>query len=774
LNNHFAGPITVLTGISNGSRVIVVGVITNGMLRGQVNFYTGQKAITDGASFTWTSRSMGGAIFATGHNLASTKDSSETFWSFFVSRTDGTVELLRLLNGGASTINIGQPDVLNGVQGCQSMAAAQGPLDSTNYALNLWCTASNVSQSKIYVAWATSAASLTFSWTSHALGGLAQNSTYTVAADARTYATSFTALDGFVATQDNHIWLDSRNKDGWPSNAVDLGTSNETSSNTSGLVSMQGTQLSTGFFSRVFWIGMLTGQPGTSAKYLYGRVAQGSPGDLSWYRGYGAGDPRHRADGLGTTTHTESMISDYQGYSVAVSIVRPNTGNPQLDYAYTQAMWSNDDGVTWSAPSSLPKVVNGLSYSYLSDPTVAISSSKTAYIGVLAADYTGVCLDMTASDRQAIYLTSTMASNPSVFSTPVLVAGGTGAPGEYVDHDWVGIDRNTTPNRLHITWAGGGEVIGYRCMDEGATCPGASTPCCQAGCNTPPCLGPVRDLAAPWGQGLGPPVLTVGGDHSVYVAWYHYPPGLLVCRLTPFLDNCDDTPFSLAGNLAPKNANLLIPGTSGYLIDEQTYSFAAAQENFCPASCPTCGILYYAFSGAEPGHATKDVYFSRGTYCPTSPSGQRWTWTAPVVIPTAANDGTDQFSPAVTTLSDGVAGVGLSAFDPTVVVGWYDRRETCSVTGFTNRCLRLRAAISGNGGLSWLDEHAVQNGTLTDPWLLPYHCQDPASRRFIGDYHEHESGLLHAHHLWSSAPETGGTNTGQLWQAFTAWGDHAY
>jgi len=213
---------------------------------------------------------------------------------------------------------------------------------------------------------------------------------------------------------------------------------------------------------------------------------------------------------------------------------------------------------------------------------------------------------------------------------------------------------------------------------------------------------------------------------------------------------------------------IAIPGELGEFINvAQAWSVAAAQNPVCPQGCPSCGVVYYAFQREEGGiSGIKDVYASRGIYCLSSPS---WSWSDPVVVPTVSEDGTDQFNPVVTVLSDG--GQGL---DDRVFVSWYDRRLPCQVTELSNRCLRHSGAIAKSSFAGFVQEHHIQPLPATDPHLLPYHPSDPENRRFIGDYRDHPGNLLHSHYLWSAAPETGGPGTAELWQSFVAGGHHVY
>lgn len=741
--SEFTGYVAAVTGTYFGTRYVILGLTTtDGTLWRAVGYATSHTLYFSTAATS----------FDTGSQIASTKSPDESIWTFFARKADGTVGYFRW-HSGWSNGNIGRP--YDGANAGWSMSAAQGWLSATSYALHLW-TPSDIGDSTIRLAVAPSSTSTSFVWTYTNLGAPPMGY-FGVAGTARPVG-SYTALDGFVHAVDDHLWRDTRTSSSWPWDAADLGTGQEMESNAGDSVAT----MSTGFgYSQVAWIGKLG-----SAHHVYSRESIGGPDDLWHFRAHGDGVPRHRVNAGSGNRHTEAMIDDWEGKVIAAAIVRPDNGdaNPNDDYAYVQAMWSDDDGQTWGSPITMPMTAGGTPYNYTSDPVVSFTEGGTAYVALLAVAFAGNCGGL--DNGRAFYYTTTTTGAPGSYTTPVVIQSGPG-----LDHGWMDIDRARTPDRLHFVW-NNSSAVSYRCMDHGATCPTTGTECCVAPCTSPPCLGPVRNLNAAWGVGPGPATLSVGGDGGVYVAWLGSSNALQVCRLKSDLSQCEIAPMAMVGAWKMDPTNALIPGTGvppQYIRILQSWSVAAAQRPLCPQECPTCGVLYYAFERQESAVAAKDVYASRGVYCPTSLPSPTWSWSAPVLVPAVGEDQRDQFSPTVTVLSDGGSG-----FDDTLFVSWYDRRENCAVTGLGNRCLRLKGAISRSAGTTWANEHDVQTGILTDPSLLPFHCRQPDLQRFIGDYREHAGNLLHSHYVWSAAPEDGPARAGQLWQSYVAHGYHGY
>ena len=453
-------------------------------------------------------------------------------------------------------------------------------------------------------------------------------------------------------------------------------------------------------------------------------------------------------------------MDDWKGLSMVVAQVRPDNGdaNERDDYCYNEGMWSRADGNSWNSPVLLPSNIGEETYSYVSDGTVAFTDSGVAYVAQLGVNFTGDC-GSTAYNRQAIFLTTT--TDGASFTPRVVLARG--YPGDY-DHPWMDIDRAASPDRLHFAWwnRGAGDVE-YRCLDVGNTCPSADETCCDAPCSSPPCLGPLRIING--SDYAGPPTLTVGGDERVYVSWIPTAGSpVRACRMNPGLTDCERTSTSqvevLNDPLDVDQADVPIPPTSGFIVAIQGWTLEAAQ------SRP--GVVYYVYHTRESGAATKDVYSSRGLYV----GGEDlFTWSPPVRVATVGEDGTDQFNPMLTVNAN--AAPPGSYPEDTLVVSWYDRRTSCP--GYSaNRCMRRMMAVSTNGGLSWYSERGVQDGTLSDPWLLPFHCANPTNRRFVGDFQVHQGNALHSHVIYSAAPYDGSPRSAQLWQAFASNGHHDY
>jgi len=445
-----------------------------------------------------------GSGYDTTSQITATVSAAENVWTVFARKTNGTVGFFRWTGFGWVTGNAGAP---SDVDVGWSLAAAQGPLSSSTYGLHLWATA-DVPENEVRVALATSASDTTFVWT-HTNTGAAPAGIFGLAAASRPNG-SFSALDGFVHAVDDHLYRDTRTSSSWPWNAVDLGTGLEIESNAGDSV----TALGTGFgYSRVAWLGRMGG-----ASYLYSRMGNGGPDELWRYEAHGDDPSPQRRINSGSVPHTEVMMDDWRGRSLAAAMVRPDNGdpNPNDDFSYIQAMWSDDDGETWGAPVTMSSTAEGLSYNYQADPTVAFTDTGKAFVAWINVQFPGN-FDLSNIDRQAVVFTTT--TDGSTYTAPTVVASGDGTP--VMDHPWMEIDRSRSPNRLHFIWWDGysaGPTM-YTCLDDGATCPTTSTDCCQAPCSTPPCLGPTRDLSTEWGIVGGPPTMTVGGDGSVYAAW---------------------------------------------------------------------------------------------------------------------------------------------------------------------------------------------------------------------------------------------------------------
>jgi hypothetical protein len=723
-----AGPVAALTGLAAGARYITLAYTT----------VSGHLVLafraTTASSFTFQDF---GANFRNDTQIAATANSDETIWSYFSTRTDGTVGYGRWLATDWAVGTISSPPSSTG---CRSLAAAQGFINSGVYVLNLWCTTFGA-ESMIRVAQSNSPTTSTFSWTLTNLGTTALNGKFSLTA-ATHPSGGFIALDGFVITQDGRLWRDTMTAGSWPWMAVDLGTAVETGNTNPGITA---NGLAVSGLPSVSWIGFMGGfglPPGVGAGYeLYSRDSSGAANDLSLSQAHGDGTFAHRIDLGSSLPHSESMMDEWKGNVIAVGIVRPNNndGNPADDYPFTQAFWSGNDGATWNAAVTLPNTIGAQTFNYLSDPVAAFTGNGKAYVGVLALNRSGNCPATTSN--QAIYFTTTQ--NGSTYTPPTIIDQTSG-----VDHEWVAIQRGSS--RVHFVWNSGGGLK-YRCTDDGAVCPSSSTACCSAGCTTAPCLGPTQTLAVP-GNG-GPPTATVGGDGRVYASWI-LTNTIRICRLNLALTACEST---VSAPVIQSISSVTIPGTASYMRMVQGWSLVASR------SKP--GVIYLAVHTLETGGVAKDISTMRGVWDPAS---LNFIWSAIATANPTSNDGINQFSPALTVLSD-----GTSSQDDKLFATWYEQADTCA--GYANRCIRARSAVSANGGLSWSDWRDAQVGQpSTDPELLPFHCNAPATERFLGDFHENPGSFLHSHHIFSVAPTGGAPGTAQLWSTFVSPSSHVH
>ena len=146
------------------------------------------------------------------------------------------------------------------------------------------------------------------------------------------------------------------------------------------------------------------------------------------------------------------------------------------------------------------------------------------------------------------------------------------------------------------------------------------------------------------------------------------------------------------------------------------------------ASTVDPGVLYAAYAapeGATCSPPNTNIYFTRVV---------DGLWSATAATVAAGTSGLMDFFPQI----------AVTGHD-TIGIAYYRREGTCAAGA--NRCVTLRAVTSVDSGASWGSGPAVSGiGDLCD---LPMHCFDEPTR-FLGDYRESVSALLHGHLLFSA------------------------
>lgn len=693
----FSGDLTALTGLSGGHRYTVIAALT------EDNFlYSTVKDITAGTGWSgWALRDVN--TWQNNLPLTATVDSTGTIWSIFGSRPDSTLAMARFTDGtGWANSSLGSP----GAPVCGSIAATQAQLSASEYRVYVFCTHRTLWQTTTYLAYAASAGTTTFTWTTLANPVSVKNAAFTLATIDRPSGTG-RAADAYLLGTDNHVYRWTR-PGGGAFAVSDLGSTGagETTSIVGGVVAMRDGLVNN---SRTAFLG----HPSTLTTAIYTREA---PLGASWpWEALGDGTPVKAVTG-GDKPRVEPSLAEWQGKVMTAAIVRPGTGGPS-EYSYVQTAWSGTDGQSWASPVTIP--TNGTQY--IADPSVTFTDAGKAYVFVAGVNFIGgVCSQSNINATAIYYVTSTNGS----LSSPTTVA----ASGGILDHPNTAIDRSRSPDRIHIVWWDYPTAVRYAFLDDGGS------------------LSPVQTIDT---ATSGPPEVTVAADGSVYVSWFQSGGGSTrLCKLNPSLTACDGTPYVFTDSFAGDQSDV-VAGTY-YIRAGQSYNIRVSSLN--------SNRIYYAFHKRETDGSEKDIYFSVGTYNPTS---HTFSFSTPVLGPTYGNDNFDQFNPSINVNNGGEGAEGIT-------LSWYDRNDSAGCPGGSNYCLKRKRSESFNGGLSFLYAQASQAGALTNVAILPRSCMSGSVVRYVGDYQDGNGVALHSHHIWASAPVGSADPTALLTQGFVS------
>ncbi len=725
---RLTGSLAATTFTYQGRRYTAVAFTTSS---GQLKVLTRDVA----GSAAWADRT-GGLTWSPTFPLAATTNPSETIASFFGSHTTGGATRLAMVRWKGSswaTFDLGAPA---GKRVCNSISAAQDQLNASTYRLGVGCT-DIYGTANLYVAEATSETSTAFTWTTLALPTTVPlDRGNVVAAVARGYLVPAKAIDAFVLHTNGHVSRATRAPTSWEP-VADMGLIYQADQAYGGLGAAPWGPPSR--FARLFFIGEQN-----QRSYLYER--RGVNDNSPWqYRSAGAGERRDVVDSGGQ--RAEGMVADWHGTVTACLINRPGTGGP-TDWPRVHSFFSNDDGDTWTAAPAPgvdqhTRTVGGTTYSYITDPTCAVTKTRRVYTMMMGLDLPQ-CASVSAN-KGAIFMDYTDNLGAS-FSAPILVRESM-VGGLPVDHPFLAIEhRSTQPDRLHIAWAEQA-AIKYAYYDDGV---GLST---------------IRELRYPLGSA---PRIAANDFGEVFVTYYYYPEGTIkICKLNATLNGClvNGDPQCNDQNWCRIPSLLDSSGVSHLIHNQNTPVSVAVAGDTCGStrtdhvcmrtgaqgysiapSQTSPGRLYYCFHARElpsefPGDADADeetdVYCAPGQVDATGV----FSWGQAVLINLAANDDRDQFMPEVFVTREDDHYLGQE----TVIVRWYDRSASPS-----NYSYRVNQTMSFDGGLSYPFVTAL-SATDSDPDLLPRHCWD-SRLRFIGDYSATLGSDLHGHSLYVTTP----------------------
>lgn len=681
---------------------------------------------TSGSGATWTD-SSGGLTWISSDRLAVTSD--DTILSIFGAQNTGSerLGLVRWTGSTWTTVNLSAPP---GKRVCDSISAAQGQLNSTDFRLVVACTP-QTSVGEFYVATAPSASSTTFTWSTVAIP------------DGHTPVGVGAALrvtDLFSGTQvvDTYVFMagDTRIRRLVisPSQGfADLGLAPEIDIYSPGVVAFG----PTGTVSKVYFLGIPNNLISTGHLLYERTTALIADTNVQHYRAQG----REQPNGLTwTNLYAEAKSSMWHGTTAVNMLSRPGTGQPG-DWPRTYFTSSGDEGLTFVSPQLITNSVGSTVYPYVSDPTAVVTDQRLMYavqVGVLRSTCSG------AVSRASVYAVST--SNGTSFSSPIEFEAINGGPTTPIDHPYADIEHKPgAPDVIHVAWwVVGAGTIHYAALTEGSTSVSWV------------------NLGVPSGSG-GPPRVTAN-DAGRVIVYYGQGNQVYLCELKSDRSGCNSPGWQIVPAGFGYSNPFGGPGVSGSSV------YMRAEYPISMSLSDVSDTLFYCFSQTEPtmreNPSDNDTREEMDSGCTTAVRDGTGNWvfnTTPVWLE-ASDDDHDQFAPEVVVTSEDDA---LVTNKQTAIITWYSRTDDPG-----NYYYKIKKTVSTNELGSVQPAIALISGEQSDPEYLPRHCAD-ANVRFIGDYSASEGDILHARPVAVSVPSPGtiGTTLFTNFGALGRWSD---
>lgn len=448
--------------------------------------------------------------------------------------------------------------------------------------------------------------------------------------------------------------------------------------------------------------------------------------------------------------HAEGMIAERGKYMSIVMINRPGTGDN--DWPSIHVVRSEDDGQTFGDEDILSKVVNGETYDYVVDPTVAVTRTGETYVLQFGQNYEGC---NTPTENDAIIWLSHASFGSSVWNN-IVVRFQSQIGGGSLDHPAMMLERaepfvGTGRDRLHMAWWNQAlDTVEYAYYDVGYG------------------LSSVRPLTAEFDY--GPPRITVNSvgealnNNSDVVVYYNQYSSqshkVHFCRLNLTRDGC-------------KGGKQVVPYTLGALggIDFDGTASDYVIQTLVPYSMavpPTQnGILHACLQinetngdGSDPDvDEETDIACARGV----ADANGVYGWSS-LVFPGPQNDDESQLLPDVSVTEPTYARTSVAS-EGVIYVSWYDLEGGAAPDSY-----RARMAYSTDAGGTFTTPVTVSSYN-SDPYSLPHRCQDMRDDSlFLGDYSIVQAAPLHTHGFYVQA-HSGAihTHVGQTFQSLGSW-----
>lgn len=159
------------------------------------------------------------------------------------------------------------------------------------------------------------------------------------------------------------------------------------------------------------------------------------------------------------------------GNTIVIAVINHDESHP------IDLFVSKNRGFTWSDPIEMPKIVDGRSYRFATDPTIVTLDDGSFGLGYLVLENAPTAYVPTIGDVRVVFLRS---GDGVTWSAPVTIAAVASGFNPIIDRPWLSVDR--IRGVVYATWTrnepGGPDVELQTSTDRGATwsAPVAITP----------------------------------------------------------------------------------------------------------------------------------------------------------------------------------------------------------------------------------------------------------------------------------------------------------
>jgi len=151
------------------------------------------------------------------------------------------------------------------------------------------------------------------------------------------------------------------------------------------------------------------------------------------------------------------------GNNAVIAVINHNDSHP------IDVFVSRDRGLTWSAPIEMPSTIDGKSFRYATDPTLAVLDDGSFGLGYLVIANPPT-ITSTLGEERLLFSRST---DGITWSAPVTVASGISGYAPFIDRPWLSVDR--IRGGVYATWgrtestATGEDMVFQISVDRGVT-----------------------------------------------------------------------------------------------------------------------------------------------------------------------------------------------------------------------------------------------------------------------------------------------------------------